>query len=158
MTFHDTYSNWKLYSHLPNDTNWNIESYNCLVEFDTIEKLVSYSEYLPNFIIRNCMLFLMRDDILPIWEDENNKYGGCISYKIYNENVPNFWRELSYYMVSENLILLDDVFINGISISPKKHFCIIKIWIKNINIPKTKLFNHIHFLKSKKHIFKKHIN
>lgn len=159
MSFHETYSKWKLYSHFPNDINWDINSYKCLNQFDTLETIVSYLEYLPNYLIRNCMLFLMRDNINPIWEDDNNKNGGCFSYKIYNEDVPHLWREMCYYMVSENLTTKDNIHINGISISPKKQFCIIKIWIKENIIEKhINPFHNISGLTNKKIIFKKHIN
>jgi hypothetical protein len=31
------------------------------------------------------MFFIMREHILPLWEDESNKNGGCFSYKIYKD-------------------------------------------------------------------------
>ena len=36
----------------------------------------------PDNIVLNCMLFLMLDNVLPMWEDKNNCKGGCFSYKI----------------------------------------------------------------------------
>ena len=74
--------------------------------------------------------FLMRDTILPIWEDKNNINGGYWSFKIAIHNIHNAWNEITMALIGEN-ILKDKTniySINGISISPKKNFCIIKIW------------------------------
>ena len=73
----------------------------------------------------------MREGIDPIWEDKRNRDGGCFSYKISNKNVLNVWKELSYILSGET-ISNDHKFVqnvNGITISPKKAFCIIKIWM-----------------------------
>ena len=86
---------------------------------------------MPEEMVTNCMLFIMRDGIKPMWEDPKNKNGGCFSYKINNKNVSSVWKNLSYSLVGESLTLDKNVrpFINGITISPKKNFCIIKIWL-----------------------------
>ena len=47
----------------------------------------------------------MRNNIKPIWEDVNNKNGGCFSYKIANKNVSKVWKEISYILVGESLLL-----------------------------------------------------
>ena len=79
------------------------------------------------------MLFLMRQGIKPIWEDEKNRNGGCFSYKVANKNVYEVWRDLTYVLIGES-ISNNIVFVNsvtGITISPKKNFCIVKIWMTN---------------------------
>ena len=79
------------------------------------------------------MLFLMKDGIAPVWEDPQNRQGGCFSYKIPNKNVYEVWRDLSYVLVG-GTISKHETFtscVTGITISPKKNFCIIKIWMKN---------------------------
>ena len=77
------------------------------------------------------MLFLMRKGINPMWEDPLNCKGGCFSYKISNKHVSSVWKMLSYILVGESLSHDKSIRknINGITISPKKHFCIIKIWL-----------------------------
>ena len=75
----------------------------------------------------------MRDGVTPTWEDKENRNGGCFSYKISNKDVPNVWRSLSYILTGET-ISTDPKFIlkvNAITISPKKAFCIIKIWMSS---------------------------
>ena len=50
------------------------------------------------------MLFLMRENINPTWEDENNIRGACYSFKISNKIITNAWKNISYNLVSENLV------------------------------------------------------
>ena len=72
----------------------------------------------------------MKENIMPMWEDPKNRNGGCFSYKISNKHVCETWKELSYVLLGET-ISSNQAFVNdvtGITISPKKNFCIIKIW------------------------------
>ena len=92
-------------------------------------------ESIPDEMITNCMLFIMRDGIKPMWEDPKNRKGGCFSYKINNKSVSSVWKNLSYSLVGESLTENLNVrpCINGITISPKKNFCIVKIWLASCN-------------------------
>ena len=78
----------------------------------------------------------MKDSILPLWESEDNINGGCFSYKISNTNIVNIFKILLYKIIGNTLSNDENTLnnINGISISPKKNFCIIKIWMRNKNI------------------------
>ena len=69
-----------------------------------------------------------------------NKNGGCWSFKIPKGNILKYWTELSIYLLGENVTKKDRI-INGISISPKKTFCIIKIWNNNKEKNDKKLLN-----------------
>lgn len=124
---------WTLWIHLPHDTNWNIDSYKKICSFRYLEQAIALINHIKENLVVNCMLFIMREDIKPIWEDEKNKNGSCISYKINNRLVYNIWRQMSIFMVSE--ILLDNMehqsAINGITVSPKKNFCIVKLWFND---------------------------
>ena len=77
-------------------------------------------------MIKNCMLFLMRKDINPTWEDEKNCKGGCFSFKVMNKQVSDVWNNCMYALTGES-ISKEKKFIekvNGMTISPKKTFCI----------------------------------
>ena len=69
---------WTLWAHLPHDTNWNLESYKQIGTNKTIEEALTLFENLPDIMVKNCMLFLMRKGIQPIWEDEKNRNGGIL--------------------------------------------------------------------------------
>ena len=83
------------------------------------------------------MLFLMRENIFPTWEDINNKNGACFSFKIPKKFILNEWNQLLLKCITENIDNNNYNNINGISISPKKEYNIIKIWIRNKNCTKS---------------------
>ena len=130
---HPLYDKWVLWAHLPHDTDWTIKSYQKIMKMFNVEDMLSLYSAMPEKLIKNCMLFLMRDGINPTWEDPANKEGGCFSYKIDNGSAESIWKRLSYFLISENIS--DDLEfmskVNGITISPKKHFCILKLWMKD---------------------------
>lgn len=60
---------WVLWAHLPHDTNWSLTSYKHIYTFTCVEEVISVLEKLPNELVSNCMLFIMRKGINPVWED-----------------------------------------------------------------------------------------
>ena len=150
---------WTLWSHLPNETDWSLNSYKNITTFDTVESILTLYENLPENIIKYCMLFIMKEGITPVWEDEQNRNGGCFSYKINNKFVAQIWKDLSYSLMGET-ITENDSFnnnINGITISPKRNFCIIKIWISNCDNTDPNIIKNINGLFSNECFFKKHM-
>ena len=156
---HSLSDTWILWAHLPHDTDWSIKSYTKIYEFNRLEQAVTITEMLPPKLIINCMLFLMRKGINPIWEDERNRNGGCFSYKIINKDVPGAWKQMSYLLVgetmSENVKMLSHI--NGITISPKKNFCIMKVWVANCLFQDATVINdNVEGVSSHGCLFKRH--
>jgi hypothetical protein len=130
---HNLKYKWNLWAHLPQDPDWSAKSYKKVCHFSTLEETIAITESLPPDLIKNCMLFIMRNGIVPMWEDPKNRHGGCFSYKVANKHVFEVWRDLTYVLVGET-ISSSNPFVNnvsGITISPKKNFCIVKIWMTN---------------------------
>ena len=133
VEFHKLKYKWNLWAHLPQDPDWTVKSYKKIYQFKNVEETIAITESLPEGLIKNCMLFVMRDGVTPMWEDQKNRNGGCFSYKVSNKNVYEVWRDLTYVLIGES-ISSNVVFVNsvtGITISPKKNFCIVKIWMTN---------------------------
>jgi translation initiation factor 4E len=156
--FHKLSHQWALWAHLPHDTNWSASSYKRIYDFNTAEEAIAIFETLPPKLVMNCMLFLMRKGIVPMWEDTQNRNGGCFSYKVANKEVNQAWKQLSYVTVGEtistNLNVLPHV--NGITISPKKNFCIIKIWMANCNFQNAGIIRELEGITAHGCLFKKH--
>ena len=146
---------WSLWTHSSNNNDWSIDSYEYVTTFESIESILTLYENLPENIIKYSMLFIMKEGIKPIWEDKQNINGGCFSYKINNKVVTKIWKELSYALMGETLSDYD--IINGITISPKKNFCIIKIWISNCDNTNPEIIKEIEGLYHNECFFKKHI-
>jgi hypothetical protein len=100
----------------------------------------------------------MRKGINPIWEDPKNRNGGCFSYKVLNKNVSKSWSELTYRIIgdsiSNNASFVKSV--TGITISPKKNFCIIKIWMSNCDHQNPANVAPVKGLQTQGCLFKKH--
>jgi hypothetical protein len=157
-TFNKLQNKWTLYAHLPHNTDWSLSSYMKISTVDYLEDTIAVTETLPNILIENCMLFMMKENIKPMWEDPQNRNGGCFSYKVSNKNAAKVWRELSYVVVGQS-VSTNVHFVNcvtGITISPKKNFCIVKIWLTNCdNQDPTIVTSEIKNLVSHGCIFKK---
>ena len=121
---------WVLYYHNPEDTDWSRESYTQVSTITTVEEFWALHNLVPEHCLHSGMFFIMKKGILPIWEDPQNKNGGCWSYKISLNDVKTTWKELSLRLIIEKLSTISNL-LNGISISPKKGFCVIKIWNNN---------------------------
>ena len=133
---HCLQTGWKLWYHNPSDMDWSMKSYKLVfpMTIHYLEELIilfnSWDLCLPR--TAEGMFFLMRcptadTTIFPRWEDENNKNGGYWSFKITKDMSDEVWKKMCFLTVNESICLNWDT-INGISISPKKNFCIVKIW------------------------------
>jgi len=150
---------WKLWAHLPQDPDWTAKSYKLISPLTTVEETIAITETLPEALVKNCMLFVMKDGIAPMWEDPKNRNGGCFSYKVTNKNVVEVWRDLTYVLVGDT-ISTNSPFVSsvtGITISPKKNFCIVKVWMTNCDHQNPKIVtNEIKNLIPEGCLFKKH--
>jgi hypothetical protein len=93
-----------------------------------------------------------------MWEDPQNRNGGCFSYKVVNKEVNSAWKQLSYVTVGETISTNMNVvpIVNGITISPKKNFCIIKIWMANCNFQNAGIIRELEGITAHGCLFKKH--
>lgn len=152
------YDKWVLWAHLPHDTDWSLNSYKKIMVIKSVEEMVALYSAIPEKLVKNCMLFVMRNEINPMWEDPKNRQGGCFSFKVPNKMVHSVWKNLSYLLVGETLTndprLLK--IINGITISPKKAFCIIKIWLKNCDMQNPRQLTPVDGLSVHGCLFKRH--
>ena len=155
---HILHDKWVLWAHLPHDTDWSLASYIKIMEVVTLENVISLMNSVPALMVKNCMLFFMRKGINPTWEDPKNSDGGCFSFKVSNKNVPGVWKHLSYVLTGET-ISNDHKFqkkVTGITISPKKSFCILKIWMENLEYQNPRVIVNIKGLDIRGCLFKKH--
>ena len=138
-------NNWNLwYHHIKDD--WTIKGYKNIY---TIKNNKDFWDLYNNWDkiggIVCKQFFLMKNNVKPIWEDENNKNGGCWSFKISENNVIELWEELSVLLVTEELLSnknnIDNELV-GLSICLKKNnFCVVKIWNNNCKNNSIKLLN-----------------
>ena len=128
---------WTLYYHHPADHRWTPDSYQKLVTVKTWEQFFAFMNTLDDSVLQGAMLFWMREDIPPLYENHNNIRGGCYSLRINREKSSNYF--LIYTIACMLGVVVQDSnnVIQGISISPKRVieknqvFNVIKIWNKD---------------------------
>lgn len=156
---HKLSNKWDLYYHLPNDTNWKLSSYKTIMKnINSVEEVLALNEKINDHVVKYSMLFLMRSGITPLWEDPKNRNGGCFSFKVLNKQVNEIWKNLFYCICGESLCVNNEnsKYINGITISPKKHFCIVKIWFANCEFQNPNILIDIDNLQKQGCLFKRH--
>lgn len=135
---------WNIYFHDPFDEDWTISSYKRISSMSTVEEFWQNHECLKPHIHKG-MFFVMREAVFPNWDDAANINGGCLSIKIFKELMYELWEEICIKMLGETLLKEEyrDKWnsINGISTSPKKHFCILKIWLKDCSLADKNYFD-----------------
>ena len=150
---------WDLYYHLPHDKNWDLSSYKTIMgKIETVEDAIAINENLPENVVKFSMLFAMRCGITPMWEDPKNRNGGCFSFKVINKQVPEVWKALFYALCGETLCIKKEhsKLVTGITISPKRSFCIIKIWLENCSLQDPNAIIDIPNLQKQGCLFKTH--
>lgn len=145
---------WTLWFHNINDNNWTLSSYIKLYSCFNIAQF--WGLFNNHYELNKGMFFFMKDDINPIYEDKRNISGGYWSMKVSLDDAKNMWTNLCIDLVSGNL----DNFkiINGLTISYKKKFYIIKIWINNDKYNNINNINISQYFKKNDIIYNKFIN
>ena len=126
-------TSWCLWYHSLKNSDWSKESYTNMF---TIVNLLDYhiiNDLIQLNHLQNGMFFLMRENIYPIWEDPDNINGTFISFKIPGDSLKENIMNIILECISENIFLNKEDYneLNGISISPKKEFNILKFWFRN---------------------------
>jgi len=138
---------WCLYFHDPLDYNWDLKSYHLVSQISTVEDFIMvYKTFSELFY--NGMFFIMREHVAPMWEDESNRRGGCLSFKISKFDMLEKFFETCSKVLGETMGKQQEysLNINGVSISPKRNYYIVRVWLEdskysssdnyNITVPK----------------------
>jgi hypothetical protein len=154
-------TDWVLWYHSINDNNWTNSSYKKIEEIHNLYDLKLILDNIQSNHLQNGMFFIMRNDIFPTWEYPDNREGCSISFKVPASQLKQNLDLLITKTLTEDILKDKDKYneINGLSISPKKEFNIIKLWLKNNTEDYESFIKEYspYFIKSKS-IHKKHLN
>lgn len=123
---------WTIYVHEPDDKSWTSDSYKRISPVSSWELLGSVLRELGTHRITNGMMFGMRGDTSPLWENSANIRGGSYCIKVNRRNAGELY-QLYLAAAASGAATTDPVAnpIVGVTMSPKKGFCIIKLWNAN---------------------------
>jgi len=127
----ELWSSWTFYIHLQNTNDWSYESYYKLFKCDHLNQVISLNNELGCEMLKKSLVFVMKEDIQPLWEEPKNRDGGSFSFKIHNKDIEFVWRQILYHMVGGDLVENKEILhhLNGISVSPKKNV----LYFKNMD-------------------------
>jgi hypothetical protein len=118
---------WTLYFHSPQETKWTLNTFVSLGSMKTWYQFWSIVEALQSESFSDGMFFLMRDPSPPLWESHHHIRGGCYSFRCMKKDAADTYLTYSVAVMLDALSAPTNR-INGISISPKRGFNIIKVW------------------------------
>ncbi len=133
-------SPWTVWVHKSDCQVWTEDSYTNIY---VINSIGSFWRFFNNFHlldkVRN-QLFIMRNKVKPIWEDNENRNGGICSVKLDCYSRQGKTDVGVEAMICLCLLIMNETFIpnnndeiNGISYSIKNRSVLIKLWCKNFN-------------------------
>lgn len=132
MSTSDTFLNdtWRAYVHHPNDVDWTRESYTSIGILSSVSDFWStWNAVVP--VVERTMLFFMREHIFPSWDDPACIDGCIASVIVHQSQAAETFERIVQCTLGEVLVRDKSKWdlVNGVSIGPKKGFCVIKIWI-----------------------------
>ena len=150
---------WTFWYHSINTNDWSNSSYKKLLEIQTVFDVKLLLDIIQREHFHNCLFFVMKEGIFPNWEDKHNRDGSCISLKIPKKHIHDTWNTAFLKLVTKSLFLdkYKQTHMNGISITPKKEFNILKLWFQK-NIKNLKGISESKpFLQNKHFMYKKNV-
>jgi hypothetical protein len=119
---------WTLYFHSPEETKWTLNTFISLGSMKTWRDFWSIMDSLGTDAFSEGMFFVMRDPIPPLWENHQNIRGGYYSFRCQKRDAADSYLNYIIAAMIGQLTKNETNQINGISISPKRGFNIIKVW------------------------------
>lgn len=128
----DLENKWTIYFHDFMNSNWSRESYERLVQVSNVIDFWTVFNIMKDELSLG-MFFFMKNNFFPKWDDNDDNKMSYLSIKILKTNTAAFMEQMLVQALTEQLCPSNPELINGISISPKKNFCICKVWINSID-------------------------
>ena len=123
---------WTLYFHEPEDKTWTPDSYKRIQTVDTWEALGTLMREIGTHRLTNGMMFGMRGETSPMWEHRTNIRGGSYCIKVSRRNAAEIYQRYLAAAAADCASTAPATNpIVGVTMSPKKGFCIIKLWNAN---------------------------
>uniref|UniRef100_A0A6C0BDA7 Uncharacterized protein n=1 Tax=viral metagenome TaxID=1070528 RepID=A0A6C0BDA7_9ZZZZ len=132
------HSQWNVWIHDKQNTEWGIETYENILCVDNVGSMLRFCKSFRNLDKYARQYYVMRNGIMPIWEDNNNKGGAICSILMEHMAVDLTLGDIGVQsfiiiciLVMNESFVRNNICINGMSYSIKSGCVLIKFWIKN---------------------------
>ena len=132
---------WVLWYHDPNNSDYSLDSYIKILTFTTATEFWSVVEAISSEAWNSGMFFLMRDGIRPLWDAPENDKGGAWSKKVDASETHAVFVDCMVHCLADRFLKSNNEVVAGVTLSPKGHFHIIKIWNTTATVSDRRLFN-----------------
>jgi hypothetical protein len=119
---------WTLYFHSPDEIKWTLNTFINLGSMKSWRDFWTVIDTLKQESLSEGMFFMMRDPSPPLWESHQNIRGGCYSFRCQSKDASEVYINYIIASMLGSISGHPENRINGISISPKRGFNIIKVW------------------------------
>lgn len=128
-------SMWKMWIHENGGSDWSINSYKDGPEIKTVEELAETLHDLESFDFCTYQIFVMRNGIIPVWEDVNNQKGSIVSMCVESKGVMTAFCasmfKATLILISNECFAQNNIVVNGVCLCLKHNGPLIKVWLKN---------------------------
>ena len=121
---------WSLYFHDTENKKWTLDTYQKITTIGNWRQFYEMTTAIDYDLWSRGMFFLMRDAIPPLWENAANIRGGNYSMRIGGNLMIDVFTKYAIGCILGETTDVGNV-IQGISMTPKKGFFVIKIWNKD---------------------------
>jgi hypothetical protein len=125
---------WTLYFHSPEETKWTLTTFISLGSMKTWREFWTVMDALQSDSFADGAFFMMRDPIPPLWEHHQNIRGGCYSFRCQKKDAGDVYLNYAIGVMVCKLSTNAANVLNGISISLKRGFNVIKVWNSNAQL------------------------
>jgi hypothetical protein len=122
---------WTLYFHSPDENKWTLNTFISLGSMKTWRDFWTIMDGIGLDYLSNGMFFMMRDPSPPLWESHHHIRGGCYSFRCQKADAADIYLNYCIASMLGGLSTESANSMNGISISPKRGFNIVKVWNTN---------------------------
>ena len=119
---------WTLWYHDPDNSDWSQSSYMQVGDVGTPTEFWALVDGIPREAWENGMFFFMKRGVRPLWDAPENERGGAWSKKIDAADAYTIFVDAMVYCVCDRMMQQRKETLQGITISPKGAFHIVKIW------------------------------
>ena len=125
---------WTLWYHEADCQDYSLESYMQVGEVGTPAEFWSMVDAIPKEAYENGMFFFMKKGVRPTWDSPENERGGAWSKKIDASYTHETFVDMMVHCVLGKLLQTHKETLQGITLSPKGSFHILKIWNSASNL------------------------
>jgi len=141
MTDSTTTQAYCLWYHDPNNSDYSLRSYIKILEIKDATDFWTVIEAISSEAWSSGMFFLMREGIRPLWDAPENDKGGAWSKKVDASETHSVFVDCMVHCLANTLLKSNNEVVAGVTLSPKGHFHIIKIWNTTTTISDRKLLS-----------------